>query len=86
MIGLTKALAKEVGPSGIRVNCIAPGMIDTDMNQNVDEAATAEIIDETPLERIGTPKDIAQAMIFLASERSSFITGQVIGVHGGLII
>jgi len=86
VIGLTKALAKEVGPSGIRVNCIAPGMIDTDMNQNVDEAATAEIIDETPLERIGTPKDIAQAMIFLASERSSFITGQVIGVNGGLII
>ena len=86
LIGLTKALAKELGPSGIRVNCIAPGMIDTDMNANVSESAVHEIVEETPLMRIGKPADVVGAMEFLASEKSSFITGQVIGVNGGLII
>lgn len=86
VIGLTKAIAKEVGPSGIRVNCISPGMIDTDMNASVSEEATDMIVDETPLCRIGTPADVAKAMMFLASDDASFITGQVIGVNGGLII
>lgn len=86
VIGLTKALAKEVGPSGIRVNCVSPGMIDTDMNAPVDEAAVRGIIDETPLCRTGTPADVAKTMLFLASDDSSFITGQVIGVSGGLQI
>lgn len=86
VIGLTKALAKEVGPSGIRVNCISPGMIDTDMNASVDEEAVRGMIDDTPLCRTGTPADVAKAMIFLASDASSFITGQVIGVSGGLQI
>ncbi len=86
VIGLSKALAKEVGPSGIRVNCIAPGMIDTEMNANVSAEATAEIADETPLCRIGKPSEIAETMLFLASDSASFITGQVIGVNGGLII
>lgn len=86
VIGLTKALAKEVGPSGITVNCIAPGMIDTDMNANVDPAAAAEIAEETPLCRIGKPEEVASAMLFLASEDAGFITGQVLGVNGGLIV
>lgn len=86
LIGFTKALAKEVGPSGIRVNCIAPGMIDTDMNSNVSEEATQEIIDETPMSRIGKPEDVAALMEFLASSKSSYITGQVIGVNGGLVV
>ena len=86
VIGLTKALAKEVGPSGITVNCIAPGMIDTDMNANVDAEAVAEIADETPLCRIGKPQEVASAMMFLASEDARFITGQVLGVNGGLIV
>ena len=86
VIGLTKAIAKEVGPSGIRVNCISPGMIDTDMNASVSEEATDMIADETPLCRTGTPADVAKAMMFLASDDASFITGQVIGVNGVLII
>ena len=86
VIGLTKALAKEVGPSGIRVNCVAPGMIDTEMNAHVDEEVVSEIADETPLERIGTTKDVVDTMIFLAGDESNFITGQVIGVNGGLVI
>ena len=86
VMGFTKALAKEVGPSGIRVNCISPGMIDTEMNASVDEAAVRDIVDETPLCRTGDPADVAKAMLFLASDDASFITGQVIGVNGGLII
>lgn len=86
VIGLTKALAKEVGPSGIRVNCVAPGMIDTEMNAHVDPEIVDEIADETPLERIGKPEDVAKTMLFLASDDSSFVTGQVIAVNGGLII
>ena len=86
VIGLTKALAKEVGPSGIRVNCISPGMIDTEMNASVSEDAVDMIVDETPLCRTGAPADVAKAMLFLASDDASFITGQVISVNGGLVI
>lgn len=86
VIGLTKALAKEVGPSGIRVNCVSPGMIDTDMNASVSEEAEAAIVEETPLCRTGDPADVAKAMLFLASDDASFITGQVISVNGGLVI
>lgn len=86
VIGFTKALAKEVGPSGIRVNCIAPGMIMTDMTSGYTEDVLCELKDETPLERLGCPDDIAEAVSFLASERASFITGQVIGVNGGFVI
>lgn len=86
VIGLTKALAKEVGPSGVRVNCIAPGMIDTEMNANVDKDVVKEIENETPLGRIGNTDDVVKTMKFLAGDDSSFITGQIIGVNGGLII
>lgn len=86
VIGLTKALAKEVGPSGIQVNCIAPGVIATEMNAALSEETLAELREETPLGRIGTPEDIAAAVSFLASPRADFITGQVLGVSGGMII
>ncbi len=86
LIGLTKALAKEMGPSNIRVNCVAPGVIDTDMNRNITPADLAALSDETPLCRIGTPEEAAEAILFLASERASFITGAVLGVNGGLVI
>lgn len=85
IIGLTKALAKEVAPSGIRVNCIAPGVIMTDMMKSFDEETIEELRLETPLERLGTPDDIAEAAMFLASERASFITGQVLSVNGGFV-
>ena len=86
VIGLTKALAKEVGPSGIRVNCIAPGLIETGMNQELSLEDVASIVDETPIGRIGTTNDVAAAALYLASDDSSFITGQVLGVNGGYII
>ena len=86
LIGLTKALAKEVAPSNIRVNCIAPGVIDTDMMKDFDDEAKARLIEETPLLRLGSPEDIADAAVFLAGEKASFITGQVLGVNGGFII
>ncbi len=86
VIGLTKALAKEVGPSGIRVNCIAPGLIETGMNQELTLEDVAAIVDETPLGRIGSTNDVAAISLFLASDEASFITGQVIGVNGGLVV
>ena len=86
LIGMTRALAKEVGPSNIRVNCIAPGVIDTPMNANHSEETMQGLAEETPLQRIGSPEDIANAAVFLAGPRSSFITGQVLGVNGGLVI
>jgi 3-oxoacyl-[acyl-carrier protein] reductase len=86
LIGLTKALAKEVAPSGIRVNCVAPGAIDTEMNACLSDEAIEEIKNETPLGRLGTPEEIANILLFLADERSSFITGQIIGANGGMII
>jgi len=84
--GFTKALAKELGPSGITVNCIEPGVIDTPMNEKLDEATKKSLADETPLCRIGTPKEVAEAIYFFASDRSSFITGQILGVDGGFAI
>lgn len=85
VIGFTKALAKELGPSQVNVNCIAPGVIDTDMNKKVPEDIMKELADETPLMRLGTAKDVAEAVLFLASDKASFITGQVLGVDGGII-
>ncbi len=86
VIGLTKSLAKELGPSGIRVCCIAPGVIDTDMNASLSAEELEALRLDTPLERIGTPEDIAETALFLASDRARFITGQVIGVSGGFVI
>jgi 3-oxoacyl-[acyl-carrier protein] reductase len=86
VIGLTKALAKEVGLSGITVNCIAPGVIDTDMNSLLDSATINALKEETPLNRIGTADDIAQTALFLASDKAGFITGQIISVNGGFLI
>jgi 3-oxoacyl-[acyl-carrier protein] reductase len=86
IIGLTKALAKELGPSGIRVNCIAPGVIETDMMSGFSEEDKAVLIDNTPLSRLGSPSDVAFLASFLASDKSQFITGQVIGVDGGFAL
>lgn len=85
VIGFTKALAKEVGPSGIRVNCVAPGAIDTDMNKVLGQEALAEICDETPLGRLGTAEEVAEAIFYLA-DKASFVTGQVLSPNGGLVI
>jgi 3-oxoacyl-[acyl-carrier protein] reductase len=86
LIGLTKALAKEVGPSGVRVNCVSPGVIDTEMNAELTPETLRELAEETPLGRIGKPEDVARTVLFLAEEDSAFITGQVIGVSGGLVV
>ena len=86
IIGLTKALAMEEGLSGITVNCIAPGVIKTDMTSNLSEDDFTELKNETPTNSIGTPFDIARAILFLASDDSSFITGQVLGVNGGFVV
>ena len=86
IIGFTKALAKEMGPSGICVNCIAPGVIDTDMNNIHDEETMNELKEETPLGRIGKTADVAKLALFLAGDESSFITGQVISPNGGFVI
>ena len=86
VIGFTKALAKEVGPSGIQVNCVSPGVIMTDMNKALTQEDINALIDETPLMRVGQPEDIARTVCFLASANADFITGQIIGVNGGMII
>ena len=84
IIALTKALAKELGPSGIRVNCVAPGVILTDMCASVDPEVLEEMAEETPVGRNGTPEDVAKAMEYLAN--AEFITGQVLPVNGGYVI
>ena len=86
VIGFTKALAKEVAPSGITVNAVAPGFIDTDMNAPLSQEDKNAVISETPLLRIGTPEDVAGAVLFLASDSAGFITGEVMNVSGGLIM
>ena len=86
LIGMTKALAKELGPSNIQVNCIAPGVIETDMLNDVDEDTIEMLKYDTPLMRIGKPMDIARCALFLASEGGDFITGQVISSNGGFVI
>ncbi|MBE6570740.1 MAG: SDR family oxidoreductase [Ruminococcaceae bacterium] len=86
IIGMTKALAKELGPSGICVNCVAPGVIDTDMNKALSPDDMKALADETPLCRIGTSFDVAKTVLFLASDDASFITGQVISPNGGFVI
>ena len=86
IIGLTKALAKEVGPSGIQVNCVAPGVIATEMNGQLSPEDLAALREETPLGRIGAPEDVAAAILFLASPAGDFITGQVLSPNGGFVI
>lgn len=86
VIGFTKALAKELGPSGIRVNCIAPGVIDTEMNAQLSLEDREALAEETPLCRLGTPMEAARAIFFLASDAASFITGQVLAPNGGIVI
>ena len=84
VIALSKALAKELGPSGIRVNCVAPGVILTDMCANLDQQILDELAEEAPVGRNGTPQDVAKAMEYLADAK--FVTGQVLPVNGGLVI
>ena len=84
--GMTMALAKELGPSGITVNCVEPGVIATVMNASLDADTVRDLCNETPLCRLGSPADVANAVLFLASDGASFITGQCIGVDGGFAI
>lgn len=86
IIGLTRSLALELAPSGIRVNCVAPGCIETDMVHVLGEETRAMLVEETPLGRLGTPEDIAHAVAFFASEKASFLTGQVLTADGGFIV
>ena len=86
VIAFTKAVAKEVGPSGIRVNCVAPGVIETAMLDRYTPLELAALADQTPLGRLGVPEDVAEAVSFLASDAASFITGQILSVDGGFIL
>lgn len=86
VIGFTKALAQELGPSGITVNCIAPGVIATDMNSELDDETMSQLQDEIPLMRIGAPEEVAASAVFLASEGAAYITGQVLSVNGGIVV
>ena len=84
--GMTMAMAKEFGLSGITVNCVEPGFIATEMNAAIDEGSRQALCDETPLGRMGTPEEVAAAVVFLSSDAAGFITGQVVGVDGGLAV
>ncbi len=86
VIGFTKALAKELGPSGIRVNCVCPGVVETRMNRNLTLETIEQLSNETPLGRLGTPQEVASAVRFLADDTAAFITGQILGVNGGIVI
>lgn len=86
VVGLTRSLALEVAPSGIRVNAVAPGCIETDMVKALGEDTRAMLVEETPVGRLGTPEDIARVVSFLASDNAGFITGQVITADGGFIV
>lgn len=86
VIGLTRALAKELGPSGITVNCVAPGVIDTEMNGELPPGAMDALREETPLGMLGAPADAAESILFLASDRARFYTGQVLSPNGGMVI
>lgn len=86
VIGLTRSLALELAPSGIRVNCVAPGCIETDMVRALGAETRAMLVEETPLGRLGRPEDVAEAVAFLASEKAGFITGQVLTADGGFIV
>ena len=86
VIGMTKALAKELGPSGITVNCVSPGVIRTEMNANLGPEDLAALAEETPLGTIGEPEDVAEALWYLASPAAKFVTGQVLAPNGGLIV
>ena len=86
VIGLTKALAKELAPSGITVNCVSPGLIETEMNSHLSEEDIKEIEKETPVGRTGKPEEVAKAVMYFASEESGFTTGAVLPVNGGIII
>jgi 3-oxoacyl-[acyl-carrier protein] reductase len=86
VIAMTKALAKELGPSGIRVNAVAPGVILTDMVENVSQETLEELRQETPLEKLGKPEDVAEAIFYLASPQASFVTGTVLDVSGGFVM
>jgi len=86
VIGLTKALARELGPSGITVNCVAPGVIETGMNDGFGPDTMNALREETPLGMLGTSADVAESILFLASGRARFITGQVLSPNGGLVI
>ena len=84
LIGLTKALAKEVGPAGVRVNCVCPGVIRTPMNDRLTVEEAEDLMTSIPLDRFGTPEEVAEALVFLASEKASYITGAVLDVNGGI--
>ena len=86
VIGLTKTLAREVASRGIRVNAVAPGFIDTEMTRVLDESVRQSLIEQIPMAKLGLPEDVARCVAFLVSDRSSYITGQVINVNGGMLM